>query len=327
MGGATVRLIVDGFPAPRGRSLLDKRDAARRHSDRIRRTLLFEPRGHVDIRGAILTEPALPGSHAGLLFMHHAGYPALSGTAILAVTTIALERGLLVPGGDDETVVYDTPAGTIRARASIRTAADREGRRVESVSYVGVPSFVLHAGLPIKVGARHLRADVAYGGGFYAIVDSEAAGLGVTPSLSAELRRTANEIRRATESALTVVHPMEPRLAGLDGTIFTAPPATEGAELRSATVFADGALDRSPGGSSTAAVMAVLSAMGLLDDRATFVHESMTGARLGGRIVSSVTIGGLDAIVPEITGSAWITGEHAFTVSGDDPLREGFLLL
>ena len=326
VGGATVRLIVDGFPAPRGRSMLDKREAVRRYSDGIRRSLLLEPRGHADIRGAILTEATAPGSHAGLLFMHPAGYPALSGTGILAVTTIALERGLLVPGGDDQTVVYDTPAGTVRARATIGPASADEGRRLGAVSYVGVPSFVVHAGLPIRLGARHLRADVAYAGGFYAIVDAEGAGLGVTPSLSAELRRAAMEVGRAVESVQPLAHPLEPRLAGLDGTIFTGPPATDGADLRSATVFAGGALDRSPGGSSTAAVMAVLSAMGLLDAGANFVHESLTGARLTGRVLSSARVGESDAIVPEISGAAWITGEHAFTVSGDDPLREGFLL-
>jgi len=306
--------------------MLEKRNSAERHSDAIRRALLLEPRGHADLRGAILTEPVSPGSHAGVLFMHNSGYPALCGTAILAVTTIALDRGLLVPGGDHQTVVYDTPAGTVRTRATVKAAAGNEAGRVERVAYLNVPSFVLRAGLPVKMGARHLRADVAYAGGFFAIIDSEAAGLGVNPALAPELRRAAMEIGDAIERTHTIAHPLEPRLEGLDGTIFTAPPASEGADLRSATVFAHGALDRSPGGNSTAAVMAVLSAMGLLGEAAPFVHESLTGARLTGRIVSSTSVGDHDAIVPEIEGSAWITGDHTFQVDDEDPLGEGFLM-
>src|SRR6187402_123608 len=108
-GGGPLRLVVDGFPAPRGRTMPDKVDWVRRHGDQLRRVLMREPRGHADLCGALLTEPAAPGSHAGVIFMNGGGYPALSGHGILAVTTIALERGLLMPGGDGMTVVFDTP--------------------------------------------------------------------------------------------------------------------------------------------------------------------------------------------------------------------------
>jgi proline racemase len=322
-GGEPLRLIVDGFPAPRGTSMLDKRDWATEHADHIRRALMFEPRGHADMCGALLTEPVLPGSHAGLLFMHNDGYSALSGHAVIAVTTIALERGLLMPGGPS--VVYDTPAGTVRARAGRAGGAGGAGR-VESVEYANVPSFVLHPGLAVNVGGRHLRADVAYGGGFYAIVDSEAAGLGVHPAHAPALRRAGMEIARAVEAAHTIAHPLEPRLSGLDGTIFTSPPVG-GGDIRSATVFANGALDRSPGGNSTSAIMAVLAAMGLLgEDGGGFIHESITGTGWSGRITGRTMVGDYEAIVPTIEGSAWITGEHTFFVDETDPLANGFLL-
>ena len=321
-GGEPLRLIVDGFPSPRGKNMLDKRDWATTHAEHIRRALIFEPRGHADMCGALLTEPVLPGSHAGLLFMHNGGYAMLSGHAVIAVTTIALERGLLMPGGP--AVIYDTPAGTVRARAGGAGTADGTGwaggaGKVESVAYANVPSFVLHAGLTVNAGGRPLRADVAFGGGFYAIVDSESAGLGVNPAHAPELRRVG----------LAIAHPLEPRLAGLDGTIFTAPPVGGGADIRSVTVFANGALDRSPGGNSTSAIMAVLSAMGLLGDdadAAPFVHESIIGTGWSGRITGRTMVGDYDAIVPTIEGSAWITGEHTFEIDERDPLREGFLL-
>src|SRR6266850_1495490 len=224
--GEPLRLIVSGFPSPHGKTMLDKREWLKHHADHLRRALMLEPRGHADMYGAILTEPVMPGSHAGVLFMHNEGYSTMCGHGVVAVTTIALERGLLLPGGDGATVVYDSPAGTIRARARFRAApaampsdsgeaSVREGgreRRVTSVAFVNVPSFVLHGGFPVKIGNRQIRADVAFGGSFYAIVDSEAAGLTIDAAHLPELRRAGMEIKRAVEAAQRIAHPLEPGL-------------------------------------------------------------------------------------------------------------------
>jgi proline racemase len=317
-GGEPLRLIVDGFPAPGGNSMLEKRDWVRRRADHLRRALMLEPRGHADMYGAVLTEPVSPGSHAGVLFMHNEGYSTMCGHGIIAVTTIALERGLLVPGGDGTTVVYDAPAGTIRARATLRA------ERVESVSFLNVPSFVLHGGLAVKIGSRQLRADVAFGGAFYAIVDSEAVGLPIDVPHLPELRRVGMEIKHAIESAQTIVHPLDAGLRGIYGTIFTGPPSDERADLRNVTIFADAEVDRSPCGTGTAAVMAVVDAMGLLTADKPFVHESLIGTTFTGRVANHTFVGDRQAIVPEIEGSAWITGEHTFIVDDDDPLKDGF---
>jgi proline racemase len=319
-GGEPLRLIVDGFPSPRGNTMLEKRDWVRRHADHLRRALMLEPRGHADMYGAVLTEPVLPGSHAGVLFMHNEGYSTMCGHGIVAVTTIALERGLLVPGGDGATVVYDAPAGTIRARATLRD------QRVEHVSFVNVPSFVLHGGLVVKIGTRQLRADVAFGGAFYAIVDSEAVGLPIDVAHLPELRRVGMEIKQAIESAQTIVHPLDAGLRGIYGTIFTGPPSDEHADLRNVTIFADAEVDRSPCGTGTAAVMAVVDAMGLLSSDKPFVHESLIGTRFKGRVTNHTLVGEHQAIVPEIEGTAWITGEHIFIVDDSDPLKDGFRL-
>src|SRR5882762_9077733 len=182
--GEPLRLIVDGFPSPRGKTMLAKREWVRTHADHLRRALMLEPRGHADMYGAILTEPVAPGSHAGVLFMHNEGYSTMCGHGVIAVTTMALERGLLMPGGDGCSIVYDSPAGTIRARAKMRSSFDRlrmsgdanplvlssskDELRVESVAFVNVSSFVLHPGLSVKLSNRVVRADVAFGGAFYA---------------------------------------------------------------------------------------------------------------------------------------------------------------
>jgi proline racemase len=337
--GEPLRLIVDGFPSPRGKTMLEKREWLRKHADHLRRALMLEPRGHADMYGAILTEPVSPGSHAGVLFMHNEGYSTMCGHGVVAVTTIALERGLLMPGGEGTRVVYDSPAGTIRARATLGAPAGRlrmsdasplaqdappGERRVASVAFVNVPSFVLHGGLTVKLASRQIRADVAFGGAFYAIVDSEAVGLPIDLQHLPELRRIGMEIKHAIEASQTIEHPLEAGLRGIYGTIFTGPASGDGADLRNVTIFADAEVDRSPCGTGTAAVMAVIDAMGLLGEDKPFVHESLIGTRFTGRVASRTAVGEYLAIVPEIEGSAWITGEHTFLVDEADPLKDGF---
>lgn len=316
-GGEPLRLVVDGLPAPEGRTMLEKRAWATKRLDHFRRALVLEPRGHADMYGALLTEPVTRDGHAGVLFMHNEGWSTMCGHGVIAVTTIALEHGLITAAGG--AIRYDTPAGRVVAHAT------REGSRVASVRFVNVPSFVVEAGLPVDVPGRTLRVDVAFGGAFYVIVDAEAAGLPILPARLSELRTLGMRIARDVERQRQVVHPLDPGLSGIYGTIFTGPPQGD-AHLRNVTVFADAEVDRSPCGTGTAAVMAVLAEMGVLDEEVPFVHESIVGTSFTGRIVGRTAVGDRPAIVPSIEGSAWITGEHAFHIDGDDPLKAGFRL-
>jgi proline racemase len=318
--GEPLRLIVEGFPTVRGKTMLEKREHVRRHHDALRRALMLEPRGHSDMYGALLTEPVSDGADAGVLFMHNEGYSTMCGHGVIAVVTLAIERGLFSLRPGQEEIVLDSPAGPIRARFS-----QRDGR-VERVSFVNVPSFVLHAGIPVRARERQLRADVAFGGAFYAIVDAEAAGLPLQPRTLPEIRRAGMEIKEQIEAALPVVHPLESGLKGIYGTIFTGPADAERADLKNVTVFADAEIDRSPCGTGTCAVMAVLDAMGLLLPDHHFTHESIVGTTFRGRVVARTTVNELPAIVPEIEGSAWVTGEHTFIIQEDDVLRGGFRL-
>ena len=318
--GEPLRLIVEGFPPVEGGTMLEKRAYVLDHHDHLRRALMLEPRGHADMYGALLTEPERADSDAGVLFMHNEGLSTMCGHGVIAVVTMALERGLIVPKRAGE-VVLDVPAGQIRARA---TMADG---RVTKVSFVNVPSFVLQAGMPVRANGRVAPVDVAFGGAFYAIVDAEAVGLAVVGERLTDLRRVGMEIKHAVEAALTVVHPEEPGLHGIYGTIFTGPPSSDAADLRNVTIFADAEVDRSPCGSGTAAVMAVLAAMGMfVDPDQVFTHESIIGTRFRGRVAATTSVGEFEAIVPEIEGSASITGEHHFIIDSHDPLRHGFRL-
>jgi proline racemase len=329
--GEPLRLIVDGFPVPRGRTMLEKRAWVSRHADHLRRALMWEPRGHLDMYGALLTEPVTEGADTGVLFMHNEGLSTMCGHGIIAVVTIALERGLIGECHRPGEVSIDAPAGLICATPRVRrpeSAAggtfEAEGTRVESVSFVNVPSFVSAAGLTVRVGSRDVRVDVAFGGAFYAIVDSEAAGLPIDAAHLQELRRMGMAIKRAVDAGRQIVHPLEPGLKGLYGTIFTGPPLHPEADLRNVTIFADGEVDRSPCGTGTCAVMAVFDAMGMLPADRPFVHESLIGTLFKGRVSGRTMAGDLPAILPEIEGSAWITGEHVFLVDDEDPLKGGF---
>lgn len=322
-GGQPLRLLVEGVPRPSGKTLLQKREWVRRHADAIRRAVVLEPRGHTDMVAAILTEPTSPEAHAGLLFMDGGGYPALSGHGVIAAATIAVERELLFPRdvvNGDARVVFDTPAGTVHARVRLEERGGR--RRADAVAFTNVPAFVHAAAHPVRLGSRELRVDIAFGGAFYAIADTEAIGIPLRPERLADLRRLGAEIRGALNAAGQVTHPVEPALGGVAGIVFTGPPEDPEAHLRSVTVTGV-AIDRSPGGTGTSAVMAVLDAMGLLPEDQTFVHESLSGAIFRGRTVRRTVVGDTPALLPEIEGSAWITGEHQFLVDEDDPYRDG----
>jgi proline racemase len=254
------------------------------------------------------------------------GFPALQGDAVIAAATIALERGLIFTGeADAETrLVFDTPAGTVVATARI----DRRGDvlHVDSVAVTNVPAFVYAAAQGVRLGSRDLRVDVAFGGVFHAIVDTDAIGIPLQAARLPELRRLAADVIAALNAAGSVAHPVDATLADVAALTVTSAPRDPEAHLRNVTITAGGAVDPSAGVTGTSAAMAILDAMGLLPDDQPFIHEGMTGALLRGRVLRRTQVGDRPAIVTEITGAAWITGEHTFVLDDDDPFRDGFTL-
>jgi trans-L-3-hydroxyproline dehydratase len=316
--GEPLRVVTDGLDPIPGGTILEKRRYARDRLDGLRRALVFEPRGHADMYGAIPTEPVTPDGDAGVLFMHNEGWSTMCGHGVIALVTVALETGLLTGRA---VVRLDTPAGRVTARPH------REGERVRSVAFENVPSFVVSLDDHVMVpGVGDVRYDLAFGGAYYAFVDAASVGLEMTPERFRDLIAVGSAIKRAVMAARDIRHPQEPDLSFLYGTIFTGPALSDGADSRNVCVFAEGEVDRSPTGTGVSARVAIERARGRLAAGDTFVVESIIGTRFVGRIAREVRWEGYDAVVPEIEGSAWITGRNEILIAPDDPLAEGFIL-
>lgn len=314
IGGQPVRVIVNGVPAPQGRTQRDKARWFERHADRFARAVVLAPRGHDDMSAVLLTEPSSSDAHAGLVFADAGGYPHLLSHGVMAAAAAAVERDLISTRDPEGRLLFDTPAGRVTASGANGSGA---------VVIGSVPSFVHTPGHPVMVSGRPVLVDIAFGGEFYAIVDGEAAGVPVDLAHLPELRRLGRAICGAVNTAATVVHPLDASMAGVAGAIFTGPSRHEDAHLRSAVVSAAGTLDASPSGGGTTAVMAVLDAMGLLADGQAFVHESMNGSLLTGRLAGRASAGESAALLVEIEGRAWATGEQTWLLDHDDPFRDG----
>jgi proline racemase len=320
--GEPLRIVTAGLPPLNGATILERRRDMRVHHDDLRRILMWEPRGHADMYGCILTAPVTPAAAYGVLFMHNEGYSTMCGHGIIALTTALLETGQLPRVAPITEVGYDTPAGFILARAEI------DGDRVRRVTFRNVASFVHTAGLPIDLDGRTIAVDVVFGGAFYALVEASALdpGLAVRPERVTELITRGMAVKHAVEAAADIVHPTEPELEGIYGTIITGPPEGDGARQRNVTVFADGEVDRSPCGTGTAATTAAFVARGALSLGVEWVNESIIGTRFTGRAVAESRVGDRPAIIPEIGGRGFITGYHTFVLDPEDDGGSGFLV-
>jgi len=318
--GEPLRIVTAGVPPLPGATILDRRRSLAEHHDDLRRALLFEPRGHADMYGAILTPPVTPGADYGVLFLTNEGYSTMCGHGIVALTTALIETGTLPRPGPEADVVYDSPAGPIRARATI------DGDRVTRVAFRNVPAFRFAEGVEVETSVGHLRVDVAFGGAWYALVEAADLGVPVAPDRVGDLTRLGMEVKLAVDAALDVVHPTEPELRGLYGTIISAPPSGPDVNGRNVTVYAAGAVDRSPCGTGTSAKLATLYASGRIGLGGPYVHESVIGTRFTGRVLAETAVGPYPAVVTEIAGQGFVTGLHQFLLDPEDPTAPGFLV-
>jgi proline racemase len=319
--GEPFRVFVDGYPELPGETMLERRRYAREHFDHLRTTLMWEPRGHADMYGCIVTPPVSDGADFGVLFTHNEGYSSMCGHGIIAMATVAVETQMVAATEPETELGLDTPAGLVRAFARI------EHGRVISVRFHNVPSFVVTLDQELEVpGLGRVRYDLAYGGAFYAYVDAADVGLRCDPGHFRQLIEKGIAVKQAVMADREIVHPFEEDLSFLYGVVFVEPSDVDGVHSRNVCVFADGEVDRSPTGTSVSARLAIHRARGEIGVDEEIVIESLIGSRFSGRVVKDTEFGPHSAVIPEVEGSAHITGRHEFVLDPADALRHGFIL-
>lgn len=317
-GGEPLRVIISGLPPLPGRTVLEKRQYFREHYDHLRTALMWEPRGHADMYGAVVTPSADADFDA--FFLHNEGYSTMCGHALIALTKLYVETRLLPHADGEVCLVSNVPAGTVHARATLQDGY------VHEASFRNVPSFLYLRDAMVEVaGIGRVRYDIAFGGAFYAIVDAGSIGLELTPLHERRLIDCGRRIKQALSQVVECRHPFEAELSDLYGVIFTGP-AQRGCHSRNVCIFADGELDRSATGSGVSARAAAHVARGELAIGKRIVIESIIGSTMWVQAVERVRFGQYEAIVPEVGGTAFITGRHEFYFDPSDPLRRGFLL-
>lgn len=313
-GGEPVRIIIDGLPPLRGHTVLEKRRYFREHYDHIRKGLMWEPRGHADMYGAVITPSA--AADFDVFFLHNEGYSTMCGHAIIALTKFVIESGLTT----ETSVTFNVPAGGIRASARI------EDGKVTEAAFTNVPSFVYLRQQEVEVpGIGSVAFDVAYGGAFYAFVEARDIGLTLTAEHFHQIIDYGRRIKHTVMDQFPIHHPFEEDLSFLYGTIFTGPAMQPGHHSRNVCIFADGELDRSSTGSGVSARAALHQARDELQMNEKIVIESIVGSTMAVEIVEMTKFGPYDAVIPKISGTASFTGRHEFYFDPDDPFREGFI--
>ena len=320
-GGEPFRVIVDGFPELKGNTILDRRRYAKEHYDNLRTALMWEPRGHADMYGCILTAPVTPDADFGILFMHNEGFSTMCGHGIIGIVTVVLETGMMTVVSPTTTIKIDSPAGLITAYAHI------ENDQVRSVSFHNVPSFV--AALDEVVDVPELgkvRYDLAFGGAFYAYVNASDVDVTCTPKDYRALIEKGMAIKKAIMQNRPIIHPFEEDLGFLYGTIFVGPPTQSGSHSQNVCIFAEGEVDRSPTGTGVSGRLAIHHIRGEIKINESIIIESIIGSKFGGKVVRETTFGPYSAIIPEVEGQAHIIGRNELWINPSDPLKDGFIL-
>jgi len=322
--GEPLRIVTGGLPPLQGNTILEKRRYMQQHLDYIRKALMWEPRGHRDMYGCILTPPVTPEADFGVLFMHNEGYSTMCGHGTIALVTVLLETGAFPAKSQQTLVNLDTPAGLVRATAHL----DNNGH-VEHISFLNVPSFLYARDVEIELPTYgRLTVDVAFGGAFYAFLPATQVRLSITPQQANQLAAAGDMITKAVNAVLPSKHPLEEDLGFLYGTIFTGPPENPSHYSRNVCIFADAEVDRSPTGTGVSARLALHHAKGEIVEGQEIVIESILGAAstFSGCVVGQARVGPYQAVVPEVSGRAFITGRHEFVIDPGDELGQGFLL-
>jgi proline racemase len=314
--GEPGRVITGGVLDVPGRTMFEKMKYLEAHSDHIRLLMLREPRGYPALCCNVILPSAHPDADAGYVIMEQVEYPPMSGTNTICVVTVLIETGMVEAVEPLTHLKLETPAGLISVDAEVI------GGKVRKVTFRNVPAFAAHLDRAIEVaGLGTVTVDVAYGGMFYVIADAAQFGLTLVPGDAREIVRIAELIKTAAQQQLPVSHPENPAIAGVSIAELTH--GNRNAVVVS-TKSGSGVLDRSPCGTGTCARMAVLHAKGKLPLHQDFIHEGILGTKFTGRLVKESQVGPYSAVIPTLSGQAWITGFAQYVLDPEDPFPQGF---
>ena len=323
--GEAARLVTAGVPKIPGKDIVEKKQYLIDNLDDLRKSVMFEPRGHQDMFGAFLLPPTKEEADFALIFMDTGGYLNMCGHNTIAAVTAAVETGMVdvEEGATEKEVVVETPAGLIYATAKLKD----KGAKVKEVSFKNVESFLYKRDLELDVeGVGHIKFDISFGGSFFCILSADQLGLEVKPENASKLKEAGLKIRDAVNANIEIQHPTLSHIKSVDLVEIYDKPSHPEATYKNVVVFGDGNIDRSPCGTGTSAKLATLYAKGELKPGEPFVYESILGTLFKGRIVEERKLADFDAIIPEITGSGYILGFSNYVYDPDDALTYGFLL-
>ena len=323
--GEAARLVTAGVPKIPGKDIVEKKQYLIDNLDDLRKSVMFEPRGHQDMFGAFLLPPTKEEADFALIFMDTGGYLNMCGHNTIAAVTAAVETGMVdvEEGATEKEVVVETPAGLIYATAKLKD----NGAKVKEVSFKNVESFLYKRDLELDVeGVGHIKFDISFGGSFFCILSADQLGLEVKPENASKLKEAGLKIRDAVNANVEIQHPTLSHIKSVDLVEIYDKPSHPEATYKNVVVFGDGNIDRSPCGTGTSAKLATLYAKGELKPGEPFVYESILGTLFKGRIVEERKLADFDAIIPEITGSVYILGFSNYVYDPDDALTYGFLL-
>jgi proline racemase len=329
--GEPGRVITGGVPDVPGKTMFEKKIYLETQADHLRRRMLREPRGYPASCCNLILPPAHPEADAGFVIMEQVEYPPMSGTNTICVATGLIETGMVPVSEPVTRLKLDTPAGLIAVEAEVTRG------KVKKVTFQNVPAFATHLDTPVEVrGLGTVTVDVAYGGMFYVIAEAVPLGFRLTPDEGRDIVRVAEMIKAAAREQLSVAHPENPGIAGVTIAQISGPPSRPEAHAKNAVVVSTGTLDwsrpqswigvldRSPCGTGTCARMATLHAKGKLALHQDFVHEGILGTTFTGRLIEETRVGPYAAVVPTLSGQAWITGFAQYVLDPDDPFPDGF---
>ncbi|MGE5701046.1 MAG: 4-hydroxyproline epimerase [Clostridia bacterium] len=320
-GGNPTRTVISGLPKLKGSTMAEKMLQMKNEYDWIRKLLMFEPRGHDVMSGALLVEPCHPDADVGVIYIETGGYLPMCGHDTIGFCTALVETGMIEVQEPVTSLKLDTPAGLVEVEIQV------DNGKATKVTFQNIPSF-LYDSIEVEVdGLGKVACDIAYGGNFYAIIDARKLGLELIPGNASKIVEEAVRIRKAINATTEVVHPESPFIKGCTHVEFYTEPTDPQATVKNTVIVPPGGIDRSPCGTGTSAKLATLFAKGEIGLHEEFVHESIVGSLFSGKVLSTTEVGKLPAVVTQISGSAWMMGLHKFFIDERDELAEGFLLI